>query len=84
MNRVQHSHPSHVEHLHIKEILANMNQRLNQLDKLDEMSSSLKGEINRVQTRVGEVASQVKTDLNRCEEKWEMGTSAMMGRIEKI
>lgn len=52
--------------------LANIDQRLKKLDKLDEISSSLTGEFNTVQSQVGEVANQVnsvKSDLNRCEEK---------------
>lgn len=76
-----------IDQPNILSTLANINQRLKKLDKLDEMSSSLTGEINTVQSQVGEVANQVsmvKTDLNRCEEKWEENTSTMLGRIEKV
>lgn len=48
--------------------LAFMNQRLKKLDTLETMNGSLKGEIARVQSQVGEVSGQVTTinsDLKR-------------------
>lgn len=75
------------DHSNISETLDIINQKLQKLDKLDDISTSLTGEINRVQSQVGEVSNQVntvKTDLNRCEEKWEAGNSAMLGRIGKV
>lgn len=85
--RTYHQDASQYDNLDIVEMLANMNQKLQKLDKLDEMNSSLAGKINDVQSKVGEVSNQVSTvkaDINRCEERWEEGTSAMRGRIEKV
>lgn len=84
LNRTDDQFPDGTD---VQGILANMNQRLKKLDKLDDISSALTSEINRVQSQVGEVSNQVntvKTDLNRCEEKWEAGTSALIGRMEKV
>lgn len=71
----------------ILKVLASMNHRLKALDNLKEMNSTLKGEITRVQSQVGEVSTQVnnvKSDLKRCENKWEEGSEAMLGRITKV
>lgn len=73
--------------LDIRKTLASINQRLGKLDKLEDMNSALKGEITRVQSQVGEVSNQVttvKSDLRRCEGKWEASSEAMMGRIRKV
>lgn len=71
--------------------LASMNKRLKKLDTLEEMNSGLKGEITRVQSLVGEVSEQVntvksdlKSDLKRCEDKWEASADGMMNRISKV
>lgn len=83
----QQSEEAQMDRSDIMATLANINQRLNKLDKLDEISSALAGEFKAVQSQVGEVANKVgtvKSDLNRCEEKWEKNTSAMMDRIDKV
>lgn len=75
------------DHSGILATLDTINQRLKKLDKLDDLSSSLPGKINEVKSQVGEIGIQVnsvKSDLNRYEEKWEAGTSAMLGRIGEV
>lgn len=71
----------------ILQTLASMNQRLKTFDKLEEMNCTLKGEISRVQSQVGGVSNQVntvKSDLKRCEVKWEASADAVLGRISKV
>lgn len=71
----------------ILQTLASMNKRLKNLDKLEEMNCTLKGEFTRVQNQVGEVSNQVttvKADLKRCEDKWEAGSDNMLERISKV
>lgn len=69
----------------IMQILDGMNKKLQKLDALDSMTALLKGGLSSVQDKVDGISAQmggVKSDLQRCEEKWEAGASALSGRIE--
>lgn len=62
-----------------------INKKLQKLDTLDSMTALLKGGLSSVQDKVDGITAQmgaVKSDLQRCEEKWEAGVTALSGRIE--